>query len=95
MGTIQSRKYFKYYATCTSSENRKPSPHKEILDSGDNLKFRDFLSVALVINEEDAFPDNWIYIHEPGLKLDVYKIMVAGLHLWSRKEKLAWALNIL
>ena len=47
----------------------KPTPHKEILDSGDNLKFRDFLSVALVINEEDAFPDNWIYIHEPGVKV--------------------------
>ena len=47
----------------------KPSPSKEVLDSGENLKFRDFLSVALVINEEDAFPDNWIYIHEPGVKV--------------------------
>ena len=47
----------------------KPSPREEILNSGKNLKFRDFLSVALVINEEDAFPDNWIYIHEPGVKV--------------------------
>ena len=47
----------------------KPSPSKEVLNSGENLKFRDFLSVALVINEEDAFPDNWIYIHEPGVKV--------------------------
>ena len=46
-----------------------PSPSKEVLNSGENLKFRDFLSVALVINEEDAFPDNWIYIHEPGVKV--------------------------
>ena len=47
----------------------KPEPTSNIKKSGENLKFRDFLSVALVINEEDAFPDNWIYIHEPGVKV--------------------------
>ncbi|MCQ3812927.1 MAG: NAD(P)/FAD-dependent oxidoreductase [Acidimicrobiia bacterium] len=29
------------------------------------LKFRDFLTVALVVPKEDGFPDNWIYIHSP------------------------------
>ena len=47
----------------------KPSPSDEVLTSGENLKFRDFLSVALVINAEDAFPDNWVYIHEPDVKV--------------------------
>ncbi len=47
----------------------KPEPTSMVKTSGNNLKFRDFLSVALVINEEDAFPDNWIYIHEPGVKV--------------------------
>ena len=47
----------------------KPQPTSDIIDSGENLKFRDFLSVALVIDEKDAFPDNWIYIHEPGVKV--------------------------
>ena len=47
----------------------KPEPTSIVKTSGNNLKFRDFLSVALVINEEDAFPDNWIYIHEPGVKV--------------------------
>ena len=28
----------------------------------DNLKYRDFLTVALMIKSEDLFPDNWIYI---------------------------------
>ena len=46
-----------------------PVPEKTVLESGKNLKFRDFLSVALVIDEKDAFPDNWIYIHEPGVKV--------------------------
>jgi protoporphyrinogen oxidase len=33
------------------------------------LRYRDFLTVALVIEGENPFPDNWIYIHEPEVKL--------------------------
>jgi protoporphyrinogen oxidase len=33
------------------------------------LNYRDFLTVALVVEGENPFPDNWIYIHEPGVKL--------------------------
>ena len=29
------------------------------------LRYRDFLTVALIIDGDDLFPDNWIYIHEP------------------------------
>lgn len=43
-----------------------PAP---IRDAGDGLKYRDFLTVALMLDEEDLFPDNWIYIHEPGVKV--------------------------
>ena len=47
----------------------KPSPSDEVLEAGNKLKFRDFLSVALITEQEDAFPDNWIYIHEPNVKV--------------------------
>ena len=33
------------------------------------LRYRDFLTVALVIDGEDLFPDNWIYIHEPEVRV--------------------------
>ncbi len=33
------------------------------------LRYRDFITVALVVEGENPFPDNWIYIHEPGVKL--------------------------
>ena len=33
------------------------------------LKYRDFLTVALVVRAESLFPDNWIYIHESSVKL--------------------------
>ena len=30
-----------------------------------DLKYRDYLTVALVVPESAGFPDNWIYIHSP------------------------------
>jgi UDP-galactopyranose mutase len=46
-----------------------PQNDDKVMQSGENLKFRDFLSVALVVNENQAFPDNWIYIHEPDVRV--------------------------
>ena len=28
--------------------------------------YRDFLTVCLIVNQPELFPDNWIYIHDPG-----------------------------
>jgi protoporphyrinogen oxidase len=33
------------------------------------LRYRDFLTVALIVDKPDLFPDNWIYIHEPSVKV--------------------------
>jgi protoporphyrinogen oxidase len=33
------------------------------------LGYRDFLTVALVIDQAELFPDNWIYIHDPSVKM--------------------------
>ncbi len=45
-----------------------PAP-TEVLKAANNLNYRDFLTVALVINRPNLFPDNWIYIHDPDVKL--------------------------
>jgi protoporphyrinogen oxidase len=34
-----------------------------------NLRYRDFLTVALMIRSDDLFPDNWIYIHDSKVKV--------------------------
>jgi protoporphyrinogen oxidase len=34
-----------------------------------DLRYRDFLTVALIIRSEDIFPDNWIYIHDSKVKV--------------------------
>ena len=33
------------------------------------LGYRDFISIALMIDRESVFPDNWIYIHDPAVKV--------------------------
>ncbi|MCO5312846.1 MAG: NAD(P)/FAD-dependent oxidoreductase [Microthrixaceae bacterium] len=37
--------------------------------AADDLQFRDFLTVALVVKGEETFDDNWIYIHDPNVKV--------------------------
>jgi protoporphyrinogen oxidase len=46
-----------------------PPPPKEVLEAARSLSYRDFLIVALIIDMENIFPDNWIYIHSPDVKV--------------------------
>jgi len=46
-----------------------PSPPAEVLAAANKLQYRDFIIVALMINRRSVFPDNWIYIHDPEVKL--------------------------
>ena len=63
----------------TSIISSMPLPHllkamdppvpADVRAAADGLTYRDFLSVALVVPEADGFPDNWIYIHAPDVKV--------------------------
>ena len=46
-----------------------PAAPDEVLAAAKALRYRDFLTVALVIDRAEMFPDNWVYIHEPGVKV--------------------------
>jgi len=46
-----------------------PPVPKEVYDAATDLKYRDFLTVSLIIDKPDVFPDNWIYIHDPNIKV--------------------------
>ncbi len=46
-----------------------PAPPADVLAAAEQLGYRDFVTVALMIDRKDMFPDNWIYIHEPGVKV--------------------------
>ncbi|HEX3424608.1 MAG TPA: NAD(P)/FAD-dependent oxidoreductase, partial [Acidimicrobiales bacterium] len=46
-----------------------PPVPAEVKKAADDLHYRDFLTVALVVPEAAGFPDNWIYVHSPDVKL--------------------------
>jgi protoporphyrinogen oxidase len=45
-----------------------PAPVK-VREAAERLRYRDFLIVSLVLNRSHVMPDNWIYIHEPGVRV--------------------------
>lgn len=47
----------------------EPAAPAEVQRAARALKHRDFLTVALVVPESAAFPDNWIYIHDPKARV--------------------------
>ncbi len=57
----------------------EPEAPAEVRDAARGLRYRDFLTVALVIEGEDLFPDNWIYIHQPGVRV----LRIQNFRSWS------------
>lgn len=47
----------------------EPKVPAEIAAAAQGLKYRDFLIVAIVIERDNLFPDNWIYIHNKDVKV--------------------------
>lgn len=46
-----------------------PALPSHVVEAANGLKYRDFLIVSLIIDAPDLFPDNWIYIHSPEVKV--------------------------
>jgi protoporphyrinogen oxidase len=46
-----------------------PPPPPEVVRAANSLRYRDFLTVVLIVDQPETFPDNWIYIHEPQVRL--------------------------
>ena len=46
-----------------------PPLNAKALAAARALRYRDFLTVLLVVKEEHSFSDNWIYIHDPGVQV--------------------------
>ncbi|MDX1540443.1 MAG: NAD(P)/FAD-dependent oxidoreductase, partial [Geminicoccaceae bacterium] len=43
-----------------------PTP---VRDAARKLTYRDFLTVGLIVDRPELFPDNWIYVHDPEVKV--------------------------
>jgi protoporphyrinogen oxidase len=58
----------------------RPAPPEPVRAAAEGLRYRDFLVVALMLKRENLFPDNWIYIHTPGVKVG----RIQNFNNWSR-----------
>lgn len=58
-----------------------PKPSQEILAAAVRLRYRDHITVNLIVKKKRLFPDNWIYIHSP----EVQAVRVANYSNFSRK----------
>ena len=47
----------------------EPPPPAHVLEAAGQLRHRDFLIVGLIVNRDDLFPDNWIYVHSPEVRV--------------------------
>lgn len=47
----------------------RPRLPKNVINAATSLHYRDFLTVVLICKDEDAFSDNWIYVHDPSVKV--------------------------
>jgi protoporphyrinogen oxidase len=50
-------------------EAMDPSPAPSAVAAAADLRYRDFLTVALVVPEAYSFPDNWIYVHSTDVEV--------------------------
>ncbi|WP_433989473.1 NAD(P)/FAD-dependent oxidoreductase [Sulfitobacter sp. TBRI5] len=55
-----------------------PAP-PEVLEAAHSLKYRDFMIVTLVLDNADPFPDNWIYVHSPDVRVG----RIQNFRAWS------------
>ncbi len=46
-----------------------PLAPRPVMEAATSLNYRDFLTVILIINQKEVFQDNWIYIHDPNVRM--------------------------
>jgi protoporphyrinogen oxidase len=67
--TYQGRHYLSTLPVRSLVRALDPAPPPAVLDAANSLKYRDFLTVVLIVDRPETFPDNWVYVHEPKVKL--------------------------
>ena len=63
----------------------EPQAPAEVLAAAARLRYRELVVVALITSEPEPFPDNWIYLHDPGTRAG----RVQNFGAWSESMVLA------
>jgi len=67
--TIQGTHFISSMPITDFVKRLRPEPASEVLHAAERLKYRDFLTVCLIVDKPELFPDNWIYVHDPAVKV--------------------------
>lgn len=58
-----------------------PAAPAAVAAAASGLRYRDFMTVALIVDGEDPFPDNWIYVHDPAVRVG----RIQNVRAWSEE----------
>ncbi|HET6829822.1 MAG TPA: NAD(P)/FAD-dependent oxidoreductase [Solirubrobacterales bacterium] len=58
-----------------------PAPPRPVAAAAAGLRYRDFMTVALIVDGEEPFPDNWIYVHDPRVRVG----RIQNFRAWSEE----------
>lgn len=72
--------YFSTMPLRTMLSRMNPPPPDDVMTAARALRYRDFITVNLVMTGGDLFPDNWIYVHSPDVRVG----RIQNFRNWSR-----------
>lgn len=67
--TVSGAQFISSLAITDLVRKLTPPPPAEVLEAAERLSYRDFLTVCLIVNRPSVFPDNWIYVHDPDVRV--------------------------
>lgn len=47
----------------------RPALPPAALDAARGLRYRDFITIAVILKDRSSLPDNWIYVHDPSVRV--------------------------
>lgn len=56
-----------------------PAAPSEVLEASQKLTYRSFITISVILKSQAAFPDTWIYIHSPEVKMG----RIQNFRAWS------------
>lgn len=72
--------YLSSMALRTFVDRMRPLPPAIVVEAAHALHYRDFLTVNLILDRDNLFPDNWIYVHSPEVRVG----RIQNFGNWSR-----------
>jgi protoporphyrinogen oxidase len=51
------------------AQGLRPALSEQAVQAARSLKYRDFITTMVILKDRDQIQDNWIYIHDPGVKV--------------------------